>query len=327
MGEPTLQVLSDHVDVLEVALEQILVVNRRHAGRVVDGVDHLGREPDAVRRGETERRAVVQGDGAGRRGGPDLADRFGQEGPAGAQVGLGLPDAHLDHRLIAQQRLHGARRLGAGQLEERLQARARHSERGRGVARGEQHRAGDSVQRPGLDEGRRHGEDGALGGHEDVLHGEVVGPRAPHAVHAPGVEQLGVGSRHEHVTRLRLTLVESRLAARERRVRHDAARRVDPDHARDVARHPRRVGREDRALVDDPGGAGVRFPQLFDHLDVGRQVELRAAQGARERQAEQAGVGERLEERARELTRRVGLLGAGPDLGDQLPGGVERRRA
>src|SRR5947208_16981634 len=83
VGEPTLQVLSDHVDVLEVALEQILVVDRGHAGRVVDGVDHLGREPDAVRRGETERRAVVQGYGAGRRRGPDLMVRFVEGDQAG----------------------------------------------------------------------------------------------------------------------------------------------------------------------------------------------------------------------------------------------------
>jgi hypothetical protein len=40
--EAALQVLADHVNVLEVALQEVAVVDRRHAGGVVDGIDDLG---------------------------------------------------------------------------------------------------------------------------------------------------------------------------------------------------------------------------------------------------------------------------------------------
>ncbi len=162
----------------------------------------------------------------------------------------------------------------------------------------------------------------------------------------PGIEQLGLGRRHEQVALFGLTIFKSGLAVLEdmgarrqpggvpatraealaaadpiaarhhdrlgrwhRRVRDDAARRVDPDQASDVARHSRRVGREDRALIDDPAGAGVGFAELLEHLDVGRQVDLRAAQSARQRQLEQAGVGQRLEQRPRQLPVGLDLIG------------------
>src|SRR2546429_9851301 len=70
LGEATLQVLADHVNVLEVALEQMLLVDRRRTGGVVDGVDDLDRQPDRVRRGQAQGRALVQADRAGPRGVP-----------------------------------------------------------------------------------------------------------------------------------------------------------------------------------------------------------------------------------------------------------------
>ena len=64
----------------------------------------------------------------------------------------------------------------------------------------------------------------------------------------------------------------------------DAARRIDPDGARDLGRHAGRVGRKDGSLVDRPGGAGVCLPEFLDHLNIGGEVELRAAQSAWQRQ-------------------------------------------
>src|SRR5688572_624749 len=116
-----------------------------------------------------------------------------------------------------------------------------------------------------------------------------------------------------------------RLRRRKGRVRDDAVWRVDPNQARDVTRHARRIGREDRALIDDPTGAGVGFADLLEHLDVGRQIDLYATEGARKRQLEQAGVGQRLEERSRQFPVGLDLIGAGSDHGDQLSCGVERR--
>ena len=49
-------------------------------------------------------------------------------------------------------------------------------------------------------------------GHEDVVHGEVMRARAAHAAHVPGVEQLGLGDRHEEVARLRQIALEPDLA-------------------------------------------------------------------------------------------------------------------
>jgi hypothetical protein len=114
------------------------------------------------------------------------------------------------------------------------------------------------------------------------------------------------------------------LSCRKRRVRDDAAWRVDPDQARDVMRHPRRVGCEDRTLIDDPAGAGVGFTDLLEHLRVGGQIDLGPAQGPWKRQLEQAGVGQRLKERPRQLPLGLDLIGAGSDHRRQLSCGVER---
>ena len=274
---------------------------------------------------------------------------------------LRVTDRHLDHRLIPQERLHGAGRLGAGQLVERAQARARHAERHRGVAGGEHERARDAVQGAVVQQRRGRRQHRARGRDEDVVHREVVGASAAHAAHLPGVEDLGLGDRHEEVARLRLAVLESGRAVLEdlgvggdpgrmpaagaealttghaiparhddrrrgggRRVGHDGARRVDPDRPGDVTRHARRVRRVDRALVDAPAGAGVGLAQLLDHLDVARQVELGTADRPRHREMEHAGVGQRLEQRSRQLARGLRLVGAGLDLGRELPRGLER---
>src|SRR5882724_2465854 len=60
VGEAALQMLGDHVDVLEVALDQVAVVGGGGAGRAVDAVDDLRGEPDAVGRGEAEGGAPLQ---------------------------------------------------------------------------------------------------------------------------------------------------------------------------------------------------------------------------------------------------------------------------
>ena len=350
------------MDVLEVALDEAALVGRGGAGGVVDSIDHLGGQPYAVRGGQAQRRALIERQRAvrGHRA-PHVADGLQQEGAAGPEMRLRVTGRHLDHRLIPQERLHGARRLGAGRLVERAQARARHAERHRGVAGGERERARDAVQRAVVQQRRGRRQHGALGRDEDVVHREVVGAGAAHATHLPGVEDLGLGDRHEEVARLRLAPLEpgravvedlgvggdpgrvtaagaEALAARHaipaghhdggrgggRRVGDDGARRVDPDRPGDVARHARRVRRVDRALVDAPAGAGVGLAQLLDHLDVGRQVELGAADRARHREMEHPGVGQRLEQRPRQLALGLGLVGAGLDLGRELPRGLER---
>src|SRR3989449_432628 len=338
--------------------------DRGRAGGVVGSVDDLDRQPNRVRRGQAQGRALVQADRVrDAHVGPALADRLGQERPAGAEVGFGVADVRLHHRLTAEQPGHGRRGLGAGELRERFQAGASQSQGNRGIARGEQQCPRDQIERPGLQQLGRGRQNGALRGHEDVVHGEVVSPGAAQAPHVPGVGKLGLGDRDEEVAPLRLSVrLQSELAvlddlgvrghprgmpatraealaagdpvaardddrrgARGRTVGDDAARRVDPDRASDVARHSCRVGREDGALVDRPGGARVRLAELLDHLDVGRQVELGAAEGAWQRKVEQPGVRQRLEERPRELACGLDLIGAGPDLRSQLLCGVERR--
>src|SRR5207247_3997155 len=48
VGHAALQVLGDHVDVLEVALDEVALVRCRRAGGAVHGVDDLRRPPDAA---------------------------------------------------------------------------------------------------------------------------------------------------------------------------------------------------------------------------------------------------------------------------------------
>ena len=185
------------------------------AGRGVERVDDLHAEADRVGGGDAQGRAPIQARLAGRRHLlPDLADRLRQERPGRAEIRLRVPDVGLDHRLVAQQPLHGAGCLRPGQLVERVQRGARHAHRHRGVAGREHQRARDLIERPCLDERRAHRQDAALGGDEDVVHLEVVRPGAAHPAHLPGIEELGLtrADRHEHVARLhRAVLERSRL--------------------------------------------------------------------------------------------------------------------
>jgi hypothetical protein len=87
----------------------------------------------------------------------------------------------------------------------------------------------------------------------------------------------------------------------------------------------RRVRRIDRALVDRPRGARVRLAQLLEDLDIGRQVELAAAERARDGHVVEPGIGQRFEERARQLALGLDLVGGGSDLGGQLAGGIQQR--
>ena len=99
---PALEMLADDVDVLEVALEDVALVDRGRAGGVVERVHDRHRKADAVGRRDPERRAQVQRErsGGGRR--PHLADGLGQERAARANGRLGVADVRLHHRLVAQ---------------------------------------------------------------------------------------------------------------------------------------------------------------------------------------------------------------------------------
>ena len=216
----------------------------------------------------------------------------------------------------------------ARQLIERGQGGTGHAQGHRGIARGEHQRPGDLVQGSGLKQRRPGRQHAALRRYEDLMHGEVVRPRAAHAADVPGIQALGLGDRHEQVARLRFPGVQSSgiavlddlgvrchpggmpaaraeaLAARDpvptrdddclcRRgggVGHHTTWRVDPDRPCELVRHARGVGRKDAALVDHPGGAGICFPELLDHLNIGGQVDLGTAQGAWKRHMEHPGV-------------------------------------
>src|SRR5262245_35368204 len=109
VGETTLQVLADHVNVLEVPLDPIGLVNRRSPRGVVDRIHDLHREADRVCGGNPQRGAQIERQRVGARRRPDLADRLRQEGPSRSELGLGLSDLGLHHRLLAQQPGRGAR--------------------------------------------------------------------------------------------------------------------------------------------------------------------------------------------------------------------------
>src|SRR5262249_23966915 len=279
------------------------------------------RQSNPVRGGQTQGCALVLSRLARRaRLGPELADRLAEEGPARSKIGFGAAHSTLNHRLISERRLHSPRRLSAGQLGKRDEAGTGPPSGPGGSARAEQQGPGYLIERSSIQQRSAGLEHRALGGHEDVVYGEMVSPCAAHTPDMPGVEQFGLGRRHEQVELFRLAVLEPGLAvlkdlgaSREpcgvsaaraeslparnavpawyhdclscgkRRVRGAAAGRIDPDQASDVTRHPRRVGREDRALIDDPAGAGVGFPDLLEHLNIGRQIDLRAAQGTGKR--------------------------------------------
>ena len=76
MGEAALRVLTDDVDILEVALDEVSFKHRRNTGSVVSGINDLDRESDRMSRCQTELGAPVQADGPGGHGfSPNLAHR------------------------------------------------------------------------------------------------------------------------------------------------------------------------------------------------------------------------------------------------------------
>src|SRR5215831_4474208 len=82
VGGAALEMLGDHVDVLEVALDQVAVVGCGRAREAVDALDDLRGESDAVCGGEAEGRAALEGDLAGGGLVPDVGDGFHEEGAA-----------------------------------------------------------------------------------------------------------------------------------------------------------------------------------------------------------------------------------------------------
>ena len=93
-----------------------------------------------------------------------------------------------------------------------------------------------------------------------------------------------------------------RLRARPRRVRHHAARRVDPDRARDVlAPCGLRKCRRSRPGSRAQPVLASAFPSSSITCTKVRIIDLAAADVARHGEMEQAGVGDRFEDRARQL--------------------------
>ena len=108
-----------------------------------------------------------------------------------------MAHVRLDHGLLAEQSSPKPRGLGAGQLIEHGQAGAGHTQGYGSVTRGEHQSPRDLIERSGLNERGRAREHTTLLRHEDIVDGEVVRPRAAQAPHVPGIEQLGLGHRHE----------------------------------------------------------------------------------------------------------------------------------
>src|SRR5882672_5798394 len=168
----------------------------------------------------------------------------------------------------------------------------------------------------------------------------------------PGIKSLGLADRYEQVARLRLTVLQQsgtavlddlsmrghpggmsaacaetlltrdpepawdhdRFRGRGRGVGDNTARRVDPDGACNLGRHPGRVGGKDAALIDDPGGAGVCLPEFLDHLNIRRQVKFRAAQSTWQCEMKHARIRQGFEKGAGEFPRGLNLLSVEADL-------------
>ena len=101
------------MNVLEVSLQDVSFVDRTHACGIINRVDDLDRQSNRVCGGEAQDRALLlRGRADGRGLGPEFADRLRQKSPPGSKVGFGAPDGGLNHRLIAEHRLHSPWCLG-----------------------------------------------------------------------------------------------------------------------------------------------------------------------------------------------------------------------
>jgi hypothetical protein len=81
MSAARLNMLTDDVNVLEEALQKMPLVDGSCTGSVVDGINHLDSQSNGVCCGNAQRGALIQADRAnGIHAGPDITDRFSQEG-------------------------------------------------------------------------------------------------------------------------------------------------------------------------------------------------------------------------------------------------------
>src|SRR5262249_1552674 len=200
--------LTYHENAMKVALNQFPLIDRRHTGEIINGIDYVNRQSNPVRDGQTQGRALVLSRLARRhRLGPELADRLPEAGPPRPTVGFGPPARSLTHRLSAHRRLHSPRCLGASQLEKCKETGAGHSQSYRGITRAEQQGPWYLIERSSVQQRSTGLQHRARRGNEDIVYGEMVSPRAAHAPDMPGVEQLGFGRAHEQVELLRLTVL------------------------------------------------------------------------------------------------------------------------
>jgi hypothetical protein len=130
VGATRLQMLANHVNVLEGPLQQMILVDRGCTGGIVQGVDHLYRQPDTVRGGNAQRRSLAQADIGHaeaniRAGWASLTEAVHDLWATLSTTGT----MSLDQRLITQHPAHCPRALGAWQLSKYRQGRVSHSQR------------------------------------------------------------------------------------------------------------------------------------------------------------------------------------------------------
>ncbi len=121
-----------------------------------------------------------------------------------------------------------------------------------------------------------------------------------------------------------IPLVHGRRLARRAPGEH-GMRILAPDLVSDLGRHVGGGHGAAVALSQAPGGAGVGRAEDRDDPEIGRQVQLVAAQGAGDQHVEEAGVGQRLEERPQQAAVGLDLLGVGADARRELSRLVEQR--
>ena len=87
MGEASLGMLADHVNVLEVTLDRVAFKDRRNAASIINRIDDLYCQSNRVSRSQAQDRAPIRADrSGGYRLAPNVAHRLGQKGARGSSL-------------------------------------------------------------------------------------------------------------------------------------------------------------------------------------------------------------------------------------------------
>ena len=200
MPDLALQLLGHGVDVAEAALQRMVFEDRGGARGVIGEVDRLARLVNGVGGGHADVDALRDRDGgAGGKILPDVGHRLQHEAARGAEIDLGLGEAGLDHRVVAQRAPGAARHLVAHRFDKIVERAAGDAAGDAGKAHLVASAGAHAIERTAFAAFPvEFAGDRMIGTDEEIIQRELVAGGAAQADGVPDVGPFDVLGAHQH---------------------------------------------------------------------------------------------------------------------------------